>query len=60
MDKHESARVRMQCLELAVKVAGFNADGASVTGTAESYWQWMNSGHDAVKTPASNEDDIPF
>lgn len=59
MDEEKKQYQKMQCLELAVKVAGFNANGTNVINTAESYWQWMNGSHDAAKTPTPN-DDISF
>lgn len=61
MEEYESARLRMQCLELAKAVALSSATGlygSSLVTEAEKYWKFVEG---TVETNVSKKsDDIPF
>ena len=59
MEKYESAKLRMQCLELAQSIALASASGFySIVTDAEKYWAFVE-GDSKLDTPKKN-DDIPF
>jgi hypothetical protein len=63
MDAFEAARLRMQCLELAARVAGASASGFySVISDAKKYWEFVESHPTGVAPakPSDADDDIPF
>lgn len=61
MELYESAKLRMQCLELAKSVAISSSSGLygeSLISEATKYWNFVESISEAAST--KSDDDIPF
>ena len=59
MDDTEAAKLRMQCLQLAVHIALASCAGSyNIPDDAKKYWKFVCG--DADRTPAKPDDVIPF
>jgi hypothetical protein len=60
MDTYEEAKLRMQCLELAERVAIASCSGFySIVTDSEKYWTFVK-GELKTGVAAAESDDIPF
>lgn len=62
MEEYESAKLRMQCLELAKAVALSSASGmyhSSIVSDAKKYWKFVE-GTAEIDVVKKSDDEIPF